>query len=551
MERLNDIVNRSTLRRSQRAEQRAELQKSLQEGQAPPQSPRQYTQRPKIEQDTNPAPRRPSYPPQPAAMQKTQGLRRFSSAPHPELAQVEQPVQRVPRQYGANPQRSPLSPQRLADYGANTYRESEQGEQATRSPKETTYLSPSHDVFYYHTDDAIPVIESDVQLDEYMDEEEKEDEHSQHVYYTTWEDEYELRKQPGHTRTRVVADTITTYATNTYELPPIGPNGSQPGRYNSRSLRNVRPASNSLPAMRSPESHSPEITRSGGRNTQPLNPRYDYTTGPARTPENDREIPSQGRANRQLVPHNPIYIQPNPPEVGIFISPVAKPICQKCRGAGYLRANVPFGHPNFGKPVACICKEAERKDKRRNQLREMSNMDAFRDSTFSTFNTRTPGVKEAFEAARNYAERLDDSWLVFIGPNGCGKTHLAAAIANQCLESGAVVLFSVVPDLLDHLRAAFAPTATEVYDQLFSKMREAEVLILDDLGAQQSSPWANEKLFQLLNYRYNERLPTVITANPKGLQGMDERIRSRLGDIGLAETIHFNYAQDYRAKRGR
>ena len=77
-------------------------------------------------------------------------------------------------------------------------------------------------------------------------------------------------------------------------------------------------------------------------------------------------------------------------------------------------------------------------------------------------------------------------------------------------------------------------------------MREAEMLVLDDLGAHQSSPWANEKLFQLLNYRYNSRFPTVITANPKGLQAIDERIYSRLMDTGLVTKVVFDRARDYR-----
>jgi DNA replication protein DnaC len=243
-------------------------------------------------------------------------------------------------------------------------------------------------------------------------------------------------------------------------------------------------------------------------------------------------------------PAKPIIEWDNQPFV------TGKVVCSRCRGAGYLRANVPFGHPNFGKAIACECKEAERKEKRRQQLRAMSNLDAFRQQTMSTFNTRIPGVQEAFQIAKDFAEE-PAGWLVFIGPNGCGKTHLAAAIANQTLDNGAVVLFEAVPDLLDHLRAAFAPTATEVYDQLFSKMREAELLILDDLGAQQSSPWANEKLFQLLNYRYNMGMPTVITANPKGIQGVDERIRSRLGDVALVRTINMDRAQDYRPRNPR
>jgi DNA replication protein DnaC len=219
--------------------------------------------------------------------------------------------------------------------------------------------------------------------------------------------------------------------------------------------------------------------------------------------------------------------------------------CSKCRGAGYLRVDVPFGHPNFGKPIACECKEVERKEKRRQQLREMSNLDAFHKQTFQTFNARVAGAQEAYRIASGYAHN-PHGWLLLIGPNGCGKTHLAAAIANSCLDNGSVVLFAVVPDLLDHLRAAFAPNAPELYDQLFAKMREAEVLVLDDMGAQQSSPWANEKLFQLLNYRYNLGMPTVITANPRGLQGIDERIRSRLSDVSLVVTLNLERMRDYR-----
>jgi DNA replication protein DnaC len=224
--------------------------------------------------------------------------------------------------------------------------------------------------------------------------------------------------------------------------------------------------------------------------------------------------------------------------------------CPICKGAGYLRVDVPYGHPSFGKPVACECKEAERKAKRRSQLQEMSDLGAFYDKSFRNFNAHVPGIQEAYSCACEFA-REPNGWLLLIGPNGSGKTHLAAAIANKSLEDGALVLFATVPDLLDHLRAAFAPSSNEVYDQLFSRMREAEVLVLDDLGAQQSSPWANEKLFQLLNYRYNSRFPTVITANSRGLQGIDERIRSRLTDASLVTTVIMDRTKDFRPNNPR
>ena len=123
-------------------------------------------------------------------------------------------------------------------------------------------------------------------------------------------------------------------------------------------------------------------------------------------------------------------------------------------------------------------------------------------------------LKAAYQSALQFAREPQD-WLVLTGPVGAGKTHLAAAIANYQVQQGNPVSFLVVPDLLDHLRSTFAPESQVTYDELFDKMRNAPLLILDDLGTQSTTPWAQEKLFQLLNHRYNGRLPTVITTSLK------------------------------------
>jgi len=123
---------------------------------------------------------------------------------------------------------------------------------------------------------------------------------------------------------------------------------------------------------------------------------------------------------------------------------------------------------------------------------------------------------------------------VLIGPSGCGKTHLAAAIANRCLRQGISVFFVVVADLLDHLRATFSPGSEVTYDELFDRVRNAPLLVLDDLGTYSSTPWAEEKLFQILNHRFNGRLPTVVTTI--SLENLDERLKTRLGS-GLAQRL--------------
>ena len=306
----------------------------------------------------------------------------------------------------------------------------------------------------------------------------------------------------------------------------------------TRNLREARITQVQAPPI--PQAPTQEV-QGYHRNTQPLNP---------------RKMAGMNQHIPQDVPH-PAHPAQQPAHQANVRNQTTHPAppssygpCPICKGAGYLRAEVPYGHPNFGKPIACECKEAERAEKRRLQLRTMSNLDAFSDKSFRNFNPRVPGVQEAFEVAQAYAYN-PDGWLVLIGRNGCGKTHLAAAIANQHLVQGSLVLFATVPDLLDHLRATFAPTSPVVYDQLFSSMREAELLVLDDLGSEQNSPWASEKLFQLLNYRYNSRFPTVITTNSMRLQTVDERIRSRLMDRSLVIEVTMDRAQDYRPHNPR
>ena len=152
-------------------------------------------------------------------------------------------------------------------------------------------------------------------------------------------------------------------------------------------------------------------------------------------------------------------------------------------------------------------------------------------------------LKRAYELAQEFA-RDPKGWLVLSGGYGCGKTHLGAAIANYRLEQGEPVLFVVVPDLLDHLRATFSPNSAVAYDKRFETVRTAPLLILDDLGTQSSTPWANEKLYQIINYRYNAQLPTVVTTN-RPLDEIDPRLLSRMTDPDLCQ-IYIIEAPDFR-----
>lgn len=152
-------------------------------------------------------------------------------------------------------------------------------------------------------------------------------------------------------------------------------------------------------------------------------------------------------------------------------------------------------------------------------------------------------LQRSFDVAFKFAEE-PHGWILLKGGFGAGKTHLAAAIANYRLQLGQPALFIVVPDLLDYLRATYAPSSAVTYDERFESLRGAPLLLLDDFGAHSATPWAQEKLYQLLNYRYNAQLPTVITTNQE-LEEIDLRLRSRLADVTLCQIVHIN-APDFR-----
>jgi DNA replication protein DnaC len=219
-----------------------------------------------------------------------------------------------------------------------------------------------------------------------------------------------------------------------------------------------------------------------------------------------------------------------------------RPRCARCGDAGFVRRDVPVGHPDFGRAIPCSCRAELLREQRRARLERLSNLGPLRRLTFDNLvkeGRRTePAQRERFRraylAAVEFAAR-PSGWLVLVGPSGCGKTHLAAAIANARLAAGEPVVFQVVPDLLDYLRATFHPSSEVTYDELFETVRNAPLLILDDLGTQSATPWAQEKLFQILNHRYNAQLPLVVTTNHR-LEDLDERFRARLADPALAQV---------------
>ncbi len=208
--------------------------------------------------------------------------------------------------------------------------------------------------------------------------------------------------------------------------------------------------------------------------------------------------------------------------------------------------DAPVGSPNFGRLIPCECLVRRREDRQVNDLWRLSNLESLTDLTFDNFDTTIDGVDDAFAEARHFAQELV-GWIFFHGPCGIGKTHLAVAIAQYAMEKAKLkVYFSVAPDLLDQLRATFDPANGVAYDDRFNQIRNCDLLVLDDLGTENTTPWAREKLYQILNHRYNEQRPTVITSN-QPFKSIEERILSRLSDTRLTRYIWID-GEDYRRR---
>jgi DNA replication protein DnaC len=232
--------------------------------------------------------------------------------------------------------------------------------------------------------------------------------------------------------------------------------------------------------------------------------------------------------------------------------------CSICKGAGFVHPVLDSGQVDFSRVVPCRCSKGELKRKKTEYLEKYSNLGSLSQLTFDNLSPEGrvgDAVSQErfaliYQAARAFADN-PRGWLVFSGPGGSGKTHLACAVANHRLSLGEPVFYIGAADLLDHLRSAFGPTSDITYDELFEQVKNVPLLVLDDLSVGSATTWAKEKLEQLLNHRFNTRLATVITTDMP-LDRMSERLRGQLADSEFCQvwTIEQKSSLEYRGSLG-
>lgn len=141
----------------------------------------------------------------------------------------------------------------------------------------------------------------------------------------------------------------------------------------------------------------------------------------------------------------------------------------------------------------------------------------FRNRTFANFKTDTPERARCFKIAQRYADTFPERYnngdgLYIEGTNGTGKTHLAAAIALQLICDGIPVICKTSSDLLLDIKKAY--DSKEVSEsRVLDVYKTVDLLIIDDLGKEQCSDWSMSTLYSILNDRYEDMKPTIVTTN--------------------------------------
>ena len=157
---------------------------------------------------------------------------------------------------------------------------------------------------------------------------------------------------------------------------------------------------------------------------------------------------------------------------------------------------------------------------------------------FDNFSSNTSN-KKVLDNLKNYSEKLvngiEKKGLVLVGNNGVGKTHLACSIANKLIENGTPVIYGTLINLLAELRNSY-DTDNNISEMEIIKLYEnVDLLIIDDLGKEKPSEWGLEKLFTIVNSRYENNLPVIITTN-YNQNSLVERL-SLNGEIETAKSI--------------
>ena len=213
--------------------------------------------------------------------------------------------------------------------------------------------------------------------------------------------------------------------------------------------------------------------------------------------------------------------------------------CKTCLDGRFICHPVPFDHPDFGQSFpcpACVDWSWEQREQARRHSRLPNPM-----QTFDNFNI-VEGAGDAFRACKDLAEGIADwMWVCLYGAAGCGKTHLLNAAVNLSAERGVRAEYWDVRELCDELRRQQREDGLEDF---LDRLYELPFLALDEMGAERNTPFACEKVEQVIDARYRGPMVLLVATN-LSYEDLPRAIQSRFSDAQISRRVRIS-APDYR-----
>lgn len=201
----------------------------------------------------------------------------------------------------------------------------------------------------------------------------------------------------------------------------------------------------------------------------------------------------------------------------------------------------------FTKKVRCICtcqKEAmEREEQQRQQTERMRRIESLRrasllgeeymDATFSSTDIYSPEYAAIYARCEKFCQVAKEvlkkgHGIYLYGSKGTGKTHLTACMANELLKKGYPTLFTSMGEISKAIRSTYNRQSTETEQDFMARLTNVDFLFIDDFGTERLTKgdedlWLQEKVFDIVNTRYNNRKPMVFTSNYSLMEMMRDR----------------------------